>query len=167
MYSRLLASKPSLQERVDLLEEVIYEQASSLFGLKAVPESKIRGKSRRVSYSINLVKKKNSLIAELNNTINNLARSSLLQQLNTVKEKIKHLRKGERSRKNRWKRKKALSSFAKNPYFAGKEILNPRCSSQLKVSKSEMDDFKRSNLADPFHSDPLPNLEGLSPNPSL
>ena len=167
VYSRLLASKPSLQERVNLLEEVIYEQASILFGLKAVPETRIRGKSRRASHSIYLVKKKNSLIAELNNTLNNLARSSLLEQLKTVKEKIKHLRKGERNRKKRWKRKKALSSFSKNPYFAGKEILNPRCPSSLNISKPEMDDFKRTNLSDPFYSEPLPNLEGLPPNPSL
>ena len=73
--------------------------------------------------SIQLIKEKNLLMAQIN-TIFLLDQQAALEQLLTVdKNKIYSLRKSEKSRKRCWLEKKAKYDFKSNPYNAGKTLL--------------------------------------------
>ena len=77
------------------------------------------------------------------------------------------LRRSESSRKRRWKIKKANQQFLKNPYQAGKAVLDPKYEIQLQCDQSLLDTFKAKILSDPSHNIPLPPLDGLPPAPTL
>ena len=55
----------------------------------------------------------------------------------------------------------------KNPYTAGKEVLDPKCNIQFQCSKSSLDSFKSLSLSDNNCFTPLPPLEGLPPDPII
>ena len=84
-----------------------------------------------------------------------------------VRGRLRVLRRGESSRKKRWKTKRAYQKFLKNPYQAGKDVLDPVCSIQLQCNQSSLDVFKAKTLCDPSHDTPLPPLDGLPPTPAL
>jgi len=102
---------------VDLLETTIYDQAALFFGVHVHQKATtLLGKSRRVQNSINLVVSKNLLTKELETILDPEARTLITTRLNSVKNTLRLFRRGEKNRKNRWKRKKALSEFSKNPF---------------------------------------------------
>ena len=157
----------SIQERVDNLESVIYNKASILFGLVPPPRKGLGGKNRRAHLSINLVVKKNNLINELETTLDHSNRLNLLGLLDSVKAQLRSMRKGERKRKFRWKKKQANLDFKKNPFLAGKKVLDPKIYVNLSVDKESMDEFKSSVVFDDCRNIPLPTLEGLPSSPTV
>ena len=87
--------------------------------------------------------------------------------LKDVKQSLAHFRKGERNRKKRWKSLLATRAFKKNPYHAGKDVLDSKCSTFLQVSKEAMNHHKASVGFDSLYDIPLESLEGLPPNPVM
>ena len=81
--------------------------------------------------------------------------------------KLRNIRRGERNRKNRWKIKNANKSFFRNPYIAGKSILDPKCNIKLNVDKDTLEKHKASSVNDPLHNIPLPPLDDLPEPPSF
>ena len=157
----------SIQERVDNLESTIYNKASELFGFVPPPKRCLRGKNRRVRFSIGLVVKKNMLQRELECEDNPSQRLVLLGLLDNVKSRLRSLRKGEHKRKVRWKRKQADILFKKNPFLAAKNVLDPKCYKNLSIDKDSMDSHKSSASKDIHHDVPLPPLHGLPPCPPI
>ena len=157
----------TLQEKVENLESIVYKKASELFGFVPPPKKGLRGKNRRVRLSINLVMEKNRLLKEFENEEDLVLKSSLFNLLEVVRKRLRSLRKGEAKRKQRWKNKQAHKLFLKNPYIAGKNVLDPQCTAKLIVDKDSLDNHKSSTLIDPLCNVPLPSLEGLPPPPSI
>ena len=62
VYSRLVGVS-SIQDKVELLENLIYDQASLLFGHPILSKKGSKGLNRRARMSINLCMEKNSLVA--------------------------------------------------------------------------------------------------------
>ena len=87
--------------------------------------------------------------------------------LESVRSRLRSLRKGEHKPKARWKRKQANNLFNKNPYLASKRVLDPRCYVKLSADKNTMDQHKSSAVFDPFNNVPLPPLDGLPPAPPI
>ena len=87
--------------------------------------------------------------------------------LESVRSRLRSLRKGEDKRKARWKRKQANNVFNKNPYLASKRVLDPRCYVKLSADKNNMDQHKSSAVFDPFDNVPLRTLDGLPPAPPI
>ena len=81
--------------------------------------------------------------------------------------RLRNIRRGERNRKKRWKIKNSNKKFFKNPYQAGKDILDPRCNIKLSVDKEALDKHKASSISDRFKDCPLPPLEDLPEPPSI
>ena len=131
------------------------------------PKKRLGGKNRRVNISINLVIKKNLLLKELESVGDPLKKVELLGLLESVRSRLRSLRKGEHKRKARWKRKQANNLFNKNPYLASKRVLDPRCYVKLSADKNTMDQHKSSAVFDPFNSVPLPPLDGLPLPPPI
>ena len=71
---------------------------------------------------------------------------------------------GEKNRKKRWKVKQANKAFLKNPYEAGKKVLNPESRIFLNCESADLDSFKTKTLRDESYRDLLPPLEGLPPS---
>ena len=92
---------------------------------------------------------------------------SILALLKGVMAKLRNIRRGERNRKKRWKIKNANKSFFRNPYIAGKSILDPKCNIKLNVDKDTLDKHKASSVNDPLHNIPLPPLDDLPEPPSF
>ena len=133
-----LPSNLAIQDKVDCLESTIYNKASDLFGFVPPPKKRLGGKNCRVNISINLVIKKNLLLKELESVADREKKVELLGLLESVRSRIRSLRKGEHKRKGRWKRKQANNLFNKNPYLASKRVLDPRCYVKLSADKNTM-----------------------------
>ena len=124
------------------------------------PKKRLGGKNRRVNISINLVIKKNLSLKELESVWDPKTKVELFGLLESLRSRLRSLRKGERKRKARWKRKQANNLFNKNPYLASKRVLDPRCYVELSAEKNTMDQHKSSAVFDPFNVT-LPPLDGL------
>ena len=125
--SNLHVGAASVFDRVELLEKSIYDQGSLLFGLLQRKEKSLSGHNRRPQHSIKVVTEKNDLLARINDTSDQCTKDSLQTLLENVRTRLQILRRNESSRKRRWKIKKANQQFLKNPYQAGKDVLDPKC----------------------------------------
>ena len=161
----LLVGASSVHERVALLESSIFTQASLLFGHLPPPKRGLRGLNRRAKYSIKLVLEKNSLLAQIDSCPDETSKAALKDLLAVVRRRLQNFRRGEKNRKKRWKIKKSFQSFTKNPFEAGKRVLDPSCHVTLKCDRATLDLFKSNTLNDPLFNTPLPPLEGLPSAP--
>ena len=116
----------SLTERLDLLQNTIYNEAASTFGHCHSHKRNLAGQSRRTKLSIQLIKEKNLLTAQIKTIFLPDQRTALEQLLANVKYKIRSLHMSEKSRQWRWLVKKAKNDFKSNPYNAGKTLLDPK-----------------------------------------
>ena len=83
-----------------------------------------------------------------------------------MKSIIRSLRKAEKTRKCCWLIKRAKYEFKVNPYKTGKNLLDLKCYSSLKLDQETLDQQHKSfNLFDKTYEIPLGNLEGLPPEP--
>ena len=102
----------SISERVDLLQNTIYEEGCKIFGLAPVKACKnLSGKSRRTSRSIHLIQLKNSLIGQISSASISAQRTALEQLLNQVRSKIRSMRSAERDRKKTMEVQKSSTCF--------------------------------------------------------
>ena len=74
-----------------------------------------------------------------------------------IKDKIRNFRHAEKHRKKRWLFKK---SQKKNPYQAGKELLNSMSDAKCTVDQLTLDKVKSAYVEDKFYDAPLHPLEG-------
>ena len=86
---------------------------------------------------------------------------------NIIRRRLQRFPHREKNRKKCWKVKQAYQSFSKNPYEAGKNVLDPKCEFKLKCNQSLLDQHKSSTLSDHLFNIPLPDLEGLPPPPYI
>ena len=121
----------SLSDRVQLLSDTIYQQAALIFGHPPLETKNLSGHSRRTKHSIELIQQKALLSSQISATCIPEEQAGLTLLLSQVKGKIKSLRRSERSRKKRWKIKQTRSAFRNDPYKAGKDLLNPKCTSNM------------------------------------
>ena len=166
VYSKLHKSN-TIFERLQLLEDTLYSEATKIFGHQKFKQKKMRGKSRRTKHCIMLVQEKNKLLAKLKITANPTEIAGLKDLLIPIKEKIKSVRRAERQRKKRWLFKKSQFSFKNNPYLAGKTLLDPRSNTSLSVKQAELDQYKEAITVDDQYQTVLGPLEGLPPDPSV
>ena len=162
-----LVGKSSVFERISLLEEVINKKGSLVFGFVPMKEKGLKGFNKRVQYSINLIQQKNELLNQIKISSDPEQLCQLQTLLNSVRTRLRTLRRGESNRKRGWKIKQARKSFLKNPYEAGKKILDPKCEVSLNCTKSIMDIHKSKILNDSHFGVPLEPLKGLSSDPIL
>ena len=67
--SNVLRGKPSVGDRLSLLEEAVYNQGSLFSGFTPTNKKQLKGLNRRTQYSINLVKEKNDeFLSQINST---------------------------------------------------------------------------------------------------
>ena len=95
--------------------------------------------------SINLIKKKNLLLAQIKSSSLPEQKVALDHLLLLVRSKIRSLRKAEKSRERHWLLKKARNDFKHNPYMAGKSLLDPKCFVSLKIYQANLDQHKASS----------------------
>ena len=156
----------SQTQQLDLLQNAIYE-AANIFGHSQSLKRNLAAQSRRTKLSIQLIKEKTLLTAQINTIFLPDQRTALEQLLTDVKCKVRSLRKSEKSRKQCWLVKKAKNDFKFNPYNAGKTLLDPKCYVNLKVEQEDLDQHKSSSLIDINYDVPLAGLDGLPDKPPL
>ena len=74
-----------------------------------------------------LVKEKNELLARINSTYGQCTKDSLQALPENVCKRWHILQCSKSNWKRRWKIKKANQKFLKNPYQAGKDVVDPKC----------------------------------------
>ena len=166
VYSKL-KNYNSLTEELDRLQNTIYNEAGNIFSHSQAPKRNLADQSRRTKFSIQLIKEKNLLTAQINSTFLPDQQIALEKLLTNVKNKIRSLRKSEKSRRRRWLVKKARNEFKANPYNAGKTLLDPKCYVNLKVEQANLDQHESSSVTDINYNIPLADLEGLPDKPPL
>ena len=115
----------SLTERLDLLQNSIYNEAANIFGHCQPCKRNLAGQSRRTKLSIQLIKEKNLLTAQI--------KTIFLPDQQTALEQ----------------------PYKSNPYNAGKALLDPKCYVNLKVEQEDLDQHKSSSLTDINYDLPL------------
>ena len=100
-----------LTERLDLLQNTIYNEAANIFGHSQPHKRNLAGQSRRTKLPIQPIKEKNLLTAQIKTTFLQDQRAALEQLLADVKYKIRSLCKSEKIRKRRRLVKKAKNYF--------------------------------------------------------
>ena len=93
-------------------------------------------------------------------------KEGLYSLLESVRVRLRNLRKKENKRKKRWKAKKAFRDWKRNPFQAGKDVLDPKCDSNLKC-RSVLDAFKLVTVSDALVDSSLSPIDGLPPSPSI
>ena len=106
VYSKLKTCN-SLTERLDLLQNTIYNETANIFGHSHPHKRNLAGQSRRTTSSIQLIKEKNLLTAQINSTFPLDQQIALEKLLTNVENKIRSLRKSEKSDRQRWLVRKA------------------------------------------------------------
>ena len=145
---------------MSLLQDEIHTQASTLFGLVTQRKKRIGTFSRRTLLSIKLVQGKNHLSAQILNCRKE-EKEGLYSLLESVRVRLRNLR------KKRWKAKKAFRDWKGNPFQAGKDVLDPKCDSTLKCTRSALDAFKLVTVSDALVDSSLSPIDGLPPSPSI
>ena len=144
-----LTNTGTLSERLNCLESTIFAEAATLFGHSPPPNQNLAGQSRRTKLSIKLIiKGKNLLLAQIKSSSFPEQKISLDHLLLHVRSKIRSLCKAEKSCKRHWLLKKAHNDSKRNPYKAGKSLLDPKCFVSLKVDQANFDQHKAFSLND-------------------
>ena len=163
---KVLQSSLPISQTMSLLQDEIYTQASKLFGFVNQQKKRIGTFSRRTLLSIKLVHEKNHLSGQILNCVDE-EKEGLCALLESIKVKLRNLRKGESKRKKRWKAKKAFKDFKRNPFQAGKDVLDPKCQTKLECTRAVLDAFKSDTVSDTLFNSSLSPIEGLPPNPKV
>ena len=163
---KVLQSSLPIGQTMSLLQDEIHTQASTLFGLVTQRKKRIGTFSRRTLLSIKLVQEKNHLSAQILNCREE-EKEGLYSLLESVRVRLRNLRKKENKRKKRWKAKKAFRDWKRNPFQAGKDVLDPKCDSTLKCTRSVLDAFKLVTVSDALVDSSLSPIDGLPPSPSI
>ena len=166
VYSKL-TNTVTLSERLNHLESTIFAEAATMFGHSPLPYRNLAGQSRRTKLSINLIKEKNILLAQINSSPFPEKKKALDHLLLHIRSRIRSLRKTDKCRKRRWLLKKTRNVSKHNPYKAGKSLLDPKCFVYLKVDQTTLDHYKAFSLNDQSYNVPLCQLDGFPPQPHL
>ena len=158
----------SVGARVQFLQTTIYECAHSAFGHKAVvvPRQHVSNLNPK-QRTIELVKRKNELLEQIQITSNPSEEVGLQTLLESTRSELRKLRKKGNRRKKRWLRNRQRRAFRADPYKCGKDILKPRVNTKLAIPKAKLDSILKSLHSDPTRDVPLPDLEGLPETPNI
>ena len=150
-----------VEQRLKLLETVIYEEGKNYFGVREQVSSKRTGPprcERRITKIRKEIKNLTKLAGEAGDS---LTAGGYLVVRDDLREKIRHLKKKEGSRKRRWRRTKARGRFIKDPYKASKDLLSPKDKTPLAVEKQVIDDYIKDVASDGSREVELGVLDGL------
>ena len=87
--------------------------------------------------------------------------ASLRELLAPLTDKIRNFCRAEKHRKKKWLFKKLQEKLNKNPYKAGKELLDFKSDVKPTVDQLTLDKFKSTSVEHKFYDVPLNPLEGL------
>ena len=105
---------------------VIYHQTCRLFRVVSGKRKNPCGLNRHAQQSIKLIKEKNLLLRQIELSLDKTVKDSLQSLLGIGQSRLRVLHGNEISRKRRWKIKQANEAVLKNPYEAGKSVLDPK-----------------------------------------
>ena len=98
---KVLQSSLPIAQTISLLQDEIHTQASTSFGLATQRKRYVGTFSRRTLISIKLVQEKNHLSGQILNC-HEEEKEGLLSLLESVRVRLRNLRKKENKRKKRW-----------------------------------------------------------------
>ena len=165
--SRRLTNCFPISKRITLLETVVYEVGRQMFGVKAIHNYKKSSKSYHIKQVQELVKIKNQTLLLLENGTTPEEACSLNLILSNTREKLRKLRKSNRSRKARWRTKQQRAAFIRNPFQAAKDLLSKKVSTPLAIDKETLDKNLKESLSDPMKGIPIELLSDHPEAPPL
>ena len=151
--------------RLDLLQSSIYAEAVKAFGC-IQPGSGQKPKKNRREVKIGEVREEIRMLVRRKKSAPHAERYAVDQLVEERKVVRNRLRRAENARKRRVERRKLRTNFYQNPFKAAKEMLSPRVSTQLSVSKSVLDEYVHGVASDPERDSELGELPGLPEVPS-
>ena len=130
----------SVGNRLQYLEDTVYDCASAAFGHKLPPSKQaVSHFMDNKSKVIRLVKTKNELATQIRLCCNPQEQVGLGALLEQTKSELRGLRRKERRRKRNFLRKQQRRRFKTNPYKCGKDLLTPRNFTKLSLPTQELD----------------------------
>ena len=156
---------PSVDQVINNLELVVYEEAMRLFGAKEQQAPK------PVSRRTRDIAKVRANLRELKKAYKRVSsdeeRTGICSLVDEYRVRLKNLRQAECSRKRRWRRKNTRSRFFKDPYGVARSVLSPKVVSQPNVPQEELDRYLLPLSRDVQRDVPLGDLQGLPNLPEV
>ena len=161
-----LLSHGSIEGRISVLEEVIYEEAKDLFGCyEKAAGSKEKTLSRREVRLKEVRKQIRHLTKMARNCDDDDEKGGILLAREDLMDRRRELRQAERKRKQRWRRNKIRKAFYNDPYRTCKEVLSENKSVPLKVDSTTINQYVMEVASDPLKDVDLGPLPGLPDAP--
>ena len=151
--------------RLNLLQEVVYDEGVGMFGCVEPRVRQPRRKSRR-EVLLGGIRDDIRQVAARLKVAPGVEKYGLEVLLHELKERRRVVRRAENARNRRVQRKKLRKAFIGNPFQASKEMLSPRVQSELNVSKEVLDEYVRGVASDPDREKELGELAGLPDPPA-
>ena len=168
--TKQLLTEGSIEGRIKVLEEVIYEEAKDLFGCQ---ENVVGGKERTFSRREKKLREIRHQIRHLTKMARNCddddEKGGILLARQDLMDRRRELRQAENKRKQRWRRKNVRNKFYDDPYRTCKELLSDNKSVPLKVDTTTINAYVKEVASDPLREVDLGSLPGLpdAPLPSI
>ena len=157
-----LLTEGSIEGRIAVLEEVIYDEAKNLFGCKErFSGGQERVLSRREKKLREVRKQIRHLTKMARNCEDDEEKGGLLLARQDLLDDRRKLRQAENRRKQRWRRKNIRKNFYNDPYRTCKEVLSEKKSVPLKVDANTIKSYVREVASDPLKDVDLGPLPGL------
>ena len=156
----------SWTDRLNLLQNVIYDEAVMMFGC-VDPGARLGWKKSRREAQLARIRVNIRALVRRLKVAPQTEKYGIEVALEEEKSRRNRVRKAENGRKRRAERRKLRKSFYQNPFKASKEMVSPRVPTQLKVSKETLDEYVRGVASDPDREVELSELPGLPDIPAL
>ncbi|KAJ8361990.1 hypothetical protein AAFF_G00407370 [Aldrovandia affinis] len=156
------ALRGSVETKLNLFGEILYEECSNRYGEVTVREAvaRTRGGEREID---DLVASRRQLRKRWRKA-DESEKEGLKVLWDEIRSSLANLRRAERIR--RWrKRKKERSSFFRNPFRHARGLLEEKTSGTLDVSKEDLEEHIRAQYSDPARNNPL-GSPGYVPRPT-
>ena len=151
----------SIDQRINRLELIVYEEGKRCFGCAQKKQGRAAGPSREEK-SLGCLRKELKNLQKLMKQCSSEEESAgYLVVIVELSSKIKDLRRKVNGRKRRWRRKMARKKFVNDPFRAAKEVLSPKDRTALKVKKEIIDAYVEDVASDPKRSVNLGKLDDL------
>ena len=160
-----LLTHGSIEGKISVLEEVIYEEAKSLFGCHESSVGPKETLSRREKKLKEVRKQIRHLTKMARNCDDDDEKGGLLLARQDLLDRRRELRQAERKRKQRWRRNNIRKDFYNDPYRTCKKVLSDDKSVPLKVDSPTINKYVQEVASDPLKDVDLGPLPGLPDAP--
>ncbi len=160
-----LRLKGDVSQKLRCLAYTVYSYGSEKFGINEKQHNSASSNLSRRQKEIHHVRKQLRSLTKQWRTANRngdlLEMAGIDEVRDSLRKRLKSLRKAERLKRKRKERERKRAQFFNNPFKFTKDIFDKSRSGVLKVPQEELEDHLKKTYSDPNRDSPMSHIEGL------